>query len=249
MHYPPISCFTSTFGRIACLNELVRCFLDQNYPGEKELVILNDYEHQTICYDHEQIKIFNVKDRIKPLGKKFNTNIALCKHDIIAVFEDDDLFLPNHLTYAIENMKNGIFHSCRAWVMYGDKPVYRCRNLFHSSHVFERKLFDSVGGYEETDACTVDVSIIKKFQKLLGVYSQEPSENDTNYVYRWLNNHYHGSGWGVQISDISDKAMYNIEIMRSQKRIPTGTIELNPNYAKNYHDLIEQAKNGTPTTT
>lgn len=49
---PPVSCLCPTYGRVALLEEAIYAFLQQDYPGPKELIVLNDYEQQTLFFDH-----------------------------------------------------------------------------------------------------------------------------------------------------------------------------------------------------
>ena len=85
MDLPGISCYCSTYGRPqALLENSIQCFLDQDYAGPKELVILNDFSEHDLVFDHPEVRIINLKERIKPLGRKFNMNIDLCSYGIVA---------------------------------------------------------------------------------------------------------------------------------------------------------------------
>ena len=57
MNYPSISAKCITYGRVSTLEEAIYSFLQQDYPGEKELVIVNDYPKQKLIFDHPEIKI------------------------------------------------------------------------------------------------------------------------------------------------------------------------------------------------
>ncbi len=86
---PKISCFCSTYGRVRCLEEAIHSFLQQDYCGEKELVILNDREDQVLAFEHPEVTIINSPERIEPLGKKFNRNIDFCDGDVLAAWENE----------------------------------------------------------------------------------------------------------------------------------------------------------------
>ncbi|MCL4258972.1 MAG: glycosyltransferase family 2 protein, partial [Anaerolineales bacterium] len=49
---PPVSCICPTYGRVELLEEAIESFLRQDYPGQKELIVLNDYAGQTLHFDH-----------------------------------------------------------------------------------------------------------------------------------------------------------------------------------------------------
>ena len=99
-----VSCYCPTYGRVHCLEEAVECFLRQDYKGPKELVILNDYSEQQLFFDHPEVKVYNLPYRIKPLGAKFNATVALCSGDVLMCWEDDDIYLPNRISYSLSQM-------------------------------------------------------------------------------------------------------------------------------------------------
>jgi glycosyltransferase involved in cell wall biosynthesis len=46
--YPPISCKCITYGRVDTLQESIYSFINQDYPGKKELIIVNvHFSYQT----------------------------------------------------------------------------------------------------------------------------------------------------------------------------------------------------------
>ena len=68
---PKVSCQCITYGRPHLLNEAVEAFLRQDYPGESELVILNDHTEITICNPGiENVTTINVPHRIRSVGEK-----------------------------------------------------------------------------------------------------------------------------------------------------------------------------------
>ncbi|MEZ4657920.1 MAG: glycosyltransferase family A protein [Caldilineaceae bacterium] len=50
----PVSCICLTYGRPAVLEEAIYSFLQQDYQGPKELIVLNDYVDQTLYFDHPE---------------------------------------------------------------------------------------------------------------------------------------------------------------------------------------------------
>jgi hypothetical protein len=242
-NYPPVSCFCSAYGKVHCLPELIQSFLQQNYEGKKELVILNDLAEQELIFNHPEVVIINSKQRYTPLGEKFNKNVEYCSHDYVAVMEIDDIYLPNHLTYAMQNMQNGIFHANLAYVWTGrNKPLHITGNYFHATHVYSKELFNKVGGYTKSiDNTTIDVNIIQSFQKEVGNYTKSPDYKDITYVYRWGVGGYHTSGWGTQINNVSDLAKLSIQQQIRAGIEPTGKIILEPKWNEPYDIMTQEA--------
>ena len=92
-----LSCKMITYGRVEYLEESLQSFLNQDYDGEKELVIINDYPEQKLIFDHPDVRIFNLDYTFPTIGDKENFAVSQCKGDTIIVWDDDDLALPNHL--------------------------------------------------------------------------------------------------------------------------------------------------------
>ena len=68
MPNPKVSCYCPTYGRTSSLEEAIYRFLNQDYDGEKELIILNDLQDQTLFFDHPEVKIINSK-KVHQLGR------------------------------------------------------------------------------------------------------------------------------------------------------------------------------------
>src|ERR1035438_5982967 len=83
------------------LEEAVYSFLNQGYGGDKELLILNDFNRQIVFVDHPQVTVVNVPARFHTVGEKRNAAAALCRHDLLAVWDDDDIYLPHRLSLSV----------------------------------------------------------------------------------------------------------------------------------------------------
>ena len=239
--FPGISCFCSTYGRPRALIEnSIWCFLEQDYAGPKELVILNDFDGQRYFFEHPEVRIINLTERIKPLGRKFNMNVSYCRYPLLAVWEDDDIFLKHRLSYSYNNMRDGIFHSKDAFFERTPPEIEVASNFFHSQHLFTRKLFESVGGYDEDDRCTIDISIMDRFRRQVGDYSQPIARpEDYFYIYVWSGaNSFHGSGMGVENERVSDSAADVVKRQVAEGVVETGDIVLNPRPRYNFYDHL-----------
>jgi len=241
MSLPGISCYCSTYGRPTHIIEnSIACFLEQDWPGPKELVILNDFEEQQLIFKHPQVRIINLPERVKPLGKKFNLNVNLCQYDIIATWEDDDVFLKNRLSFSFNNMRNGLFHTHSAFHELENGEIIQIENIFHSTHMMHRRLFNEVGGYNEVDdTCAIDVELMDKLKAKHGDYTQTIPAEDIFYIYVWAGaQSYHGSGWGPANQQISDSAAKIVQQQISRGQVQTGRVELNPKLRYNFYEHL-----------
>lgn len=101
---PLISCVMPTYGRPDFVHESVQMFFDQDYP-HKELIILNDCAGQIYRFEHPDVRVFNVETRFNTLGEKRNAAIQLARGEVIAVWDDDDVYLPWHLSFSLAEMQ------------------------------------------------------------------------------------------------------------------------------------------------
>jgi len=236
MSLPGISCYCNTYGRPHILEEAVESFLRQDYQGPKELVILNDCAEQELIFDHPEVRIFNINRRISPLGRKFNISITKCQYDILACWEDDDIYLPRHLSTAMQYYSNGMFHTKFAWFQTTASTLVHTFNYYHASHVFAKDLFVTIGGYKDTDQRNLDQDLMTKFENIIGNYHIKLEPAELTYIYRWsTTNSYHGSQWSDLISLEAEKY---ITTSKSNGTLPTGRIELKPAWRVDYINLI-----------
>ena len=248
---PFVSCWCPTYGRVECLKEAIQSFLNQDYKGPKELVILNDYEGQTLHLPEglpDNIRLINVKEKIKPLGKKFNETIKLCKGDVLVCWDDDDIYLPNRISYSVANMPKGVMHT--RYIITEDAKGHMEVSAIdhvnkwpvaHPTHAFTRELFDEVGGYTESDWVGVDQLFMRKLEaKFGGVYDQHVDLDDIFIIYRFgVNGIYNTSDCNIMSENTSDIVTTKLEEQVKNGVVPTGDIVITPGWK---HDYVGIAK-------
>src|SRR5205807_6800276 len=69
-----VSCLCLTYGRGRLLEEAIESFLRQDWPGPKELIVLNDHPDQELVIDHPEILV-NLPRRLRTLGEKRNKTL------------------------------------------------------------------------------------------------------------------------------------------------------------------------------
>jgi glycosyltransferase involved in cell wall biosynthesis len=233
MPNPKVSCYCPTYGRTSFLEEAIYSFLNQDYDGEKELIVLNDLEDQTLFFDHPQVKIINSKERIIPLGKKFNECISHCSGEYIFVWDDDDIFFPWKISFSIKNInQNGIFHVGQGFYEEEIKKLSLATNLFHSNLCMHKNCWINIGGYIETDKTIVDVSLFEKIKNLYNNFSQKINDEEIFYIYRWGSiKSYHSSYYKENIS-LKTQEVVKQKILNNSE--PTGNIVLKPHWKYDY---------------
>jgi len=235
---PCVTCLCPTYGRFSRLRQAVACFLLQDYPN-KSLLILNDAEHQIqltsrMGLGREQhlldasyppkaapweIKLLNAPSRFHNLGGKRQTLLEFGETPLVAHWDDDDIYLPWHLTHCVRAMTSFIATNQRrgrayvkhprpteakmvkprgAWWAVGPDDGFQvrgpCHNVFEGQILFQRETALEFGGYSPRVSGQARV-LMRAFQKRRFFYRFDPWPF-ISYVYRWGDGLHHISGGG-----------------------------------------------------
>lgn len=238
----PISCKCITYGRVEYIEESIESFLKQEYEGESEMVIVNDYPLQKLHFNHPKVRIINLNKTFDTIGEKENYAVSLCRYDTIAVWDDDDLALPNHL----QNI-NKYFpeHDLLHWnngILLVSNEIAAIHSLGNSGIVYSKDIWERVGRHELENA-GYDMTFVMKIQSMGGIVARPvPPNDEVSWVYTWGGGSYHMSGLGRDTPDRDNVVIRNaqhIEELRLAGKIPTGIVYLKPHWN---HDYIEMHK-------
>ncbi len=244
-----LSCKMITYGRVEYLEESLQSFLNQDYDGEKELVIVNDYPEQKLIFDHPDVRIINLDYTFPTIGDKENFAVSQCKGDTIIVWDDDDLALPNHLKnidkYFVEG--TALMHWQRG-IFFNVPDIQAITSLGNSGIVYSREAWEGVGKHPLENAgydMTFVISIKENFPEKVVLAS--PPDDEVSWFYVWGGRGYHMSGMGSDNDDSKPSVIVrhfeHIESLRMQGKIPTGDVYLNPNWKYDYSQLLKDFLN------
>lgn len=242
---PAVSCICLTYGRPEVLEEAVYSFLLQDYAERKELIVLNDYAEQTLSFEHPEIQVFNVPKRFRTVGEKMNAAVALASHDLLFVWDDDDICLPHRLRFCVEHFdsKKGFFKPDKAWLWQKGEVSGPAKNLFHVGSCWSRRLFDGVRGYV-ADGIGYDLVFEKRLASSYpgSIKPYAISPEDIYYIYRWQGTgSYHMSQFGqYKAGENLGHAQVESFVQRraQQGKIRQGRIPLNPHWEDDYRQLV-----------
>jgi glycosyltransferase involved in cell wall biosynthesis len=243
--YPFISCKCITYGRVSTLEESIQSFLNQDYLGKKELIIVNDYPLQTLEFDHPEVKVVNLPFTFSSIGEKENFAVNLCNSNIIAVWDDDDLALSNHLTNIAKYFINDtvLLHWNRG-VLFNNPNVEAITGLGNSGIVYSKKAWKEIGGHPLENAGYDMSFVVNLTSKYPGkAISASPSDEEVSWIYYWGGRSYHMSGQGADTGgdkpNIIIRHSNYIESERRLGKIPTGVVKLNPRWEFDYHKKVK----------
>ncbi|MEE9354945.1 MAG: DUF6065 family protein [Methylococcaceae bacterium] len=240
---PPVSCICPTYGRVELLEEAIASFLQQDYPGRKELIILNDFDLQTLEFEHSEVRIINIPQRFSSIGEKYNAAVAACAYDLIFVWHDDDIYLPHRLSFSIIHFdrKNQFFKADRAWFWNDGQLSGPEQNLFHGGSCWTRELFNQIKGYPPHLGNGYDVMFEQHCEKqALRSTDAYPVELEEIYtIYRWAGTGaYHFSSYGQHAQAYQEVAAH-VRKQAEEGKIKQGQIKLNPHWKTDYCLLVE----------
>jgi glycosyltransferase involved in cell wall biosynthesis len=159
-----VSVICPTFGRSQLLEETIESFLRQDYP-DKEMIILNDLSDQQLIYDHPQVKIYNVQEKIYPLSLKKNKLVSLTCGELIVNWDDDDKFLPWNLSLFVDSFKQkpnlAFVNFSTSWVIH-DGGLFTEGPKWPGNYAFTRVAFDKIGGWDAIYNSGDDLNLVFK---------------------------------------------------------------------------------------
>ena len=99
---------------------IYKCFHEQTYQN-KSLIVFEDgidslksQFWQNLDNQNENIKYIHSTKQYT-IGEKRNLMCVLSKSDYIAHFDDDDIYLPNYLSFMMENIKDNYLCKLKSW--------------------------------------------------------------------------------------------------------------------------------------
>lgn len=202
MKLPAITCLCTTFGRAKCLAESLDNFLNQDYEGDLELIILNDCIRQTYIVDSQyqkprrRIHLINSNFRYKNLGEKRHDIVRFSSYDWIMTWGDDDIHLPWECT---ESMKEVLKHQAdmgiigRFYAAVGTELTLKTGTPC-GPFLMKKDMYYKLGGFEALnvgeDANLQTRAVRDKNYKVVKMMGRPA------FIYRWGNGNYHISGLG-----------------------------------------------------
>lgn len=109
-----VAVITATAGRHRCIERSVRFFLDQDYADCYQLIFQNSPTEQRLNTNIPHGKIILVNQSwnsengqpYKNLGEIYRDAVKhlLPETDVVSMFDDDDIFLPNHISEGVKGL-------------------------------------------------------------------------------------------------------------------------------------------------
>lgn len=237
-----ITVLTITYQRSHLLEEAIESFLQQDFTGESELIIVNDSDKVDYVFNHPKVKIYNVKNRFTSLWEKLKFGIDHASYDHVYRLDDDDLLTPWALKNSWDDIVNNpdfeIYRSDGHYFFSNNEFKYISNNI-NNGNIYTKKYIDrislemiGVGNGEDT---------IMTFNHNAKIFMSNRKEK--SMIYRWGMGTYHISGMGLNTSqEISNRTDELVETIakNQQKNTEEGTLMLHPHFNLDYYKQIPE---------
>jgi hypothetical protein len=205
---------------------------------------VNDYPQQKLIFDHPQVTIYNLDETFTTIGEKENYAIERCSEDLIAVWDDDDVALSNHLSNIAKHWKEdtNIIH-WETGVFYNEPSITAIKGIGNSGIVYSKKVWEQIGRSPIENAGG-DMTLVNKIHALgrQHVVDVKMPDSEASWFYMWGGRGYHQSGQGTDVPgkpNIIQRHSDHIESLRKAGKIPTGDVHLNPHWNKDYAQMLK----------
>jgi hypothetical protein len=150
-----------------------------------QLIVLDDageLENQT----GEGWQIISIQRRFRSLPEKFNALAGLSHGEILVVWEDDDIYLPHHISSHVAAMEGHLWSKpSKVLSDYtGEIREEDATGRFHASLAFTRQAFEQVGGWPLTLRGDFDQQLISNLNAV-GLPADPCSFAEPGYLFRW----------------------------------------------------------------
>jgi hypothetical protein len=221
---PFVSCLCPTYRRPTLLENSIACFLAQDYPADRrELIVLDDageLENQT----GDGWQIISITRRFRSLPEKFNALAGLAHGEILVVWEDDDIYLPHHISSHVAAMDGHLWSkpSTVLSLYTGEVRKEDATGRFHASLAVSRTAFEQCGGWPLTLRGDFDQQLIARLNSI-GKPGNPCTASHPSYVFRWgSTGAYHGQAMMRGPDDVRwyDNATVTKTVQHSRMLIP-----------------------------
>ncbi len=146
-----VSAVCLTYGRHELLEEALESWLRQDFSGH-ELLIYNTYSRHTLQFDHPNVRIINTYHRPKTLGETRNMAIEECKGEYILNWDDDDLYLPQYVSWLVKHLGDMDWARQSVRFCLNGTRIAGIAEQATNSTLFRKSLWKEVGGYPHMDS-------------------------------------------------------------------------------------------------
>ncbi len=221
---------------MALLEESIESFLRQDYQGESELIVCNDFTSHTLRLEHPQVKVVNLPERAPNLGAKRNRTAEHATGEYLMTWGDDDVHLPSRVSRMVDFiMRTGDRFALEGphFCLYDGKMKSDPRATA-GAHIIDRELFYELGQIPEL-SLGEDVAFNEVLRERLGTWKK--CDSPPQFIYRWSSGRPHISAFGKNEPDPYARMLSLAEAAVRSGHEPDGEIELRPQWRQDWEAM------------
>ena len=192
-------CITPTYGRSKeLLQNSLACFYSQTYTNAVQVYFDDTFDGEKIRGDG--FVFIQTGERVASLSAKHDLAVLYGEQEFgsvdgIVIWDDDDIYLPNHLEYIANTLQEGDFYSYSSEVYVDSKDITKPHieetgnSRFHANYAFSRDLY-SKAKWGHTLRMDFDLQMIHRL-KTNGTGRDRSDLGSPTYVYRWSGSQAH----------------------------------------------------------
>lgn len=224
--FPLIACLCPTYRRPArLLANAIACFEAQDYPADRRRLFVLDDAGELEPATGPSWSITTTATRSPTLPAKYNALVGLVdssratpeqwEAEIIVVWEDDDIYLPWHLSAIVNTLRASDeldrkygrmwVHPSKVWSLYGVRIHQEPgRGRFHAALAMSVETLRHIGGWPDTPRADFDQQLLARLRRECGPPADPCKDAPPSYVFRWGSTaSYHGEAWMKSPADVS----------------------------------------------
>jgi glycosyltransferase involved in cell wall biosynthesis len=225
-----ISVVTLTYKRKHILEEAIQSYLNQDFIGESEMLIVNDSPDVEYIFNHPNIRIINHATRFNSIGKKLEFAFNKANGDYLYRLDDDDLLTPWGLSivneYIIENPNKDIYR-CAHHYLFTNNNFTCISGSVNNGNCYSKKFINKIGIPDVSGNEDYEITFLRSANTFTG------NKGKYSMIYRWGMQTYHISGMGNYHDN--DYILSTTDSLCSKE---TGIIELNPHFKNDYYKYL-----------
>ncbi len=241
-----ISILVATYARTALLSETVESFKRQTWPGEAELVILNDCQAQTLSCAVPGVRIINHPSVIEHYHTKRNKLLEEARFPWLALWDDDDVYMPEFLVSVYQKLQVGdkAARTSRIMRARGSEHGKELASILHGDQyhtaIINTAEFRAVGGFPQT--ITTDSDMVKRlvrYRFFHGRHHHIPDNLRPQMVYRVDTSRVQmeGNGNGTRLTSREFRRRQN-ERLHGQFE-PSGNVDIVPSWNRDWPVFVD----------
>jgi len=184
-----VTCVCTTGGRFPYICEAIHQFLEQDYSHKKLLLFNNGTDNLRLdpSLEKEGISLINAGPNFLTYGEVLNAALSLVDTKYMATWDDDDIYLSNHLSLGIEALDdtgNLCYRSskCLCARIEGEDTlvVDEVSNVLEATWIMNTGFVKTVG-YDKDENVGSAIGIMEESNKR----EQTIVSNEITFIYRW----------------------------------------------------------------